>query len=446
MSTYRPGDRTRIGGEEHLRATLTPRDWHPGRMGVEWELLPCRTDGHLAPYRGRCGVGAAFRALAGSGYEAHREGGAVVGLASPGGSFLGLEPGAQVEVATPPLDDLAGLASELRGHFLAVEGAARPQGWAPRAWGLAPRDGPEDLPDVPKARYAILGDHLRRSGPMGRWMMKLTASAQFSLDAPGNRALEDQVDGALKLLPYLAGWLANSPVALGRRGRWKTHRPKIWGRTDRARCGLPPFLFRRGDPVGAWLRYYLGREALFFVRRGRWVRGDGRTFGQVLKAPGALGPLTLEDWVLHTSSAFPDLRYRGYLEVRVADSVPLPILMGAAALCKGLIGDPGRIASWGRLLPDPRPAWTRGDILRAARGGGRWFPACGPEPQELAPGLFREARRGLKALGEEGGLLDTLERSTRRGLCPADGWLRSPGAPWSGPDALGREDGGGDLP
>jgi glutamate--cysteine ligase len=407
-------------------------------MGVEWELLPCLPTGFLAPYLGERGVEGAFLDLAGRGYGPHEERGAVVGLSAPSGAFLGLEPGAQVEVATPALDGLADLESELRTHYLAIQGAAHRAGWVPMPWGLAPRNGPEDLPDVPKERYLLLADHLRRKGSLGRWMMKLTAATQISLDTLGPESLGDQVDGALRLLPYLAGWLANSPVARGRKSRWKTLRPKVWCGTDRARCGLPPFLFRAADPVGEWLRYYLSREALFFVRGGQWHRGDGRAFGQWLKAPGPMGPLTADDWTLHTSTVFPDLRFRGYLELRVADSVPLETLLGASALCKGLLGDPARVRSWRDILPAPGRLSTRRNILAAARGGGEWFPEAGRDPKEAAPDLFREARRGLEALGDDGGYLEPLERSARQGRCPADTWTRHRMRGWSGPDALGK--------
>ena len=217
---------------------------------------------------------------------------------------------------------------------------------------------------------------------------------------------------------------------------WSHLRNGFWYGTDRARCGLPPFLFRATDPVGEWLRYYLSREALFFVRGERWHRGDGRTFGQWLKAPGPLGPLTVDDWILHTSTAFPDLRFRGYLELRVADSVPLETLLGASALCKGLLGDPGRVMSWKDILPAPGLLSTRRNILSAARGGGLWSPAAGRGSRDAAPALFQEARRGLRAFGEDGGHLEPLERSAREGRCPADLWRRHPGSGWSGPDAL----------
>jgi glutamate--cysteine ligase len=435
MSTYEPGEMTPVAGVKHLRETLSPRGVEPGRMGLEWELLPCHPGGRLASYFGPGGVHEAFGTLAKRGYRPHFEGGCVVGLTAPSGSFIGLEPGAQIEVASPPLSALSGLAAELGGQQASVALAAGDLGWTPQPWGLAPRNDAEDLPDVPKERYLLLANHLRRKGRLGRWMMKLSASTQFNLDTPGVEALRVQADGALRLLPYLTGWLANSPVARGRKGPWKTRRPWIWRHTDRGRCGLPLFLFRpSADPVAEWVRYYLGREALFFVREGAWIPGEGRSFRQWMASPGPLAPITLDDWFLHISGAFPDIRYRGYLELRTADSVPLPDLMGAAALCKGLLGDPGRVRSWAGLLPDPHPSRTRENLLRAARGGGKWVPLAGPGPRELAPSLFSEARMGLLALGDDPGWLEPLERSARDGRCPADSWRAIPGGGWSGPE------------
>ena len=403
-------------------------------MGVEWELLPVWPGGRLVSFGGRGGVGRLFGNLAAGGYGAVRERRRIIALEPPGGGLVGLEPGAQVEMASPPVLRLGALETHLRKTGRDLQAGAARLGFELVPWGMAPYGGPEELPDVPKARYALLAEHLRRTGDRGRWMMKLTASTQFALDFLDEEHLRRMTDGALRLLPYLLAATANAPVAAGRRSGHATLRPLVWRRTDPARCGLPAHLFSKTLSAASLARYALGRPALFFVRAGRWVAGDGRSFREVLSRSGPLGPLTLDDWALHVSGLFPDLRMRAYLEVRALDSLPLPLVVGAAALLKGLLA-PHRPSSWPRLLPEPRPAETRRELLRAARLGAAWAPVRGPRPAQVWPRLFAAAGKGLAALGERETLLSPLEVQVASGRCPAQEWTRGTGGLWRGPAA-----------
>ena len=437
MSTYKQGNRPEIKSVDQLRdGLIPPLTSTPGRMGIEWELLPCGPSGELVSYYSGGGISDIFSLLSAAGYPAQLEDGRPIGLDAPRGQFVGLEPGGQIEISTPPRESLSELGTDLEMPLREFRGLTMREGWAPEAWGIAPRNHPEDLPDVPKARYTILAEHLRSRGTLGRWMMKLTAATQFSIDVLDERSVPAHIHGALKLLPCLVGWLANSPVSALEIGGQKTQRPSIWLGTDPGRCGLPPFLFGGGDLVGGFLEYALGRETLFFVRDGVWLKGGGKTFLEWLRDPGPLGPLTMDDWLLHNSSIFTDIRFRGYLEIRVADSVPLDLVLGAGALCKGLLSEPGRIADWGGVLPEPDPSDTPAAIGEAAGMGGAW--PGGPGREDVTRRLFDAARIGLAALGEEPGFLDPLEKFVAGSTCPADLWKWSGGSV-SGPSALGAD-------
>jgi len=257
-------------------------------------------------------------------------------------------------------------------------------------------------------------------------MMKLTASVQLSFDYPDEDGLGRQVAAALRLVPMLVRWTANAPVAKGVYGPDRTHRPSIWSRTDPLRSGLPAFFFRPHGLVDGWLRYALTRPALFFVRDGRWIEGDGRSFEETFAAPRDLGALQYDDWAMHQSTLFTELRIRGYLEVRTLDSLPLPVLMAAAGWLKGLLGDPGRIASWAAGLPEPTPEGFVQALAAATRNGAgfRW---------DAAEALFGAARLGLRAFGEDPDILEPVERLAREGTCPAAFWGLGDDGSWDGP-------------
>lgn len=432
MSTYQPGSSEPIRRFGDLLAVFEPPAPREGRVGAEWELLPLGHDGRRVPYGGGAGVSALLEAVRLEGHRAIREGRHLVALQWKGGGMVGLEPGGQLELASPPTGALVELERFFRSAGRKLARRAEALGFGVEAWGLAPNEPPERLPDIPKLRYGLLAQRLRETGDRGRWMMQLTASTQVSLDYTDEVHLRRGVDGALRLLPYLYAATANAPAALGRRTGWASLRADIWRRTDPTRCGLPTHLFSAHLGYAAAARWALSRPALFFVREGRWIPGDGRTFHEIWMAPGRLGPLTAEDWALHVSGLFPDLRVRGYLEVRVLDSLPLPLVMASAALLKGLLSRRDGFR-WTSSLPSPSPAVTRREFRRAARLGSAWEPEAGPTPAEAWPGLLKAARGGLRDLGDDPAYLEPLAAQIRAGRCPADGWVRAEDGAWRGP-------------
>lgn len=434
MSTFIPGSQNPLRSRADFEAAFEPVSPKEGRLGAEWELLPMGNQGRRVPYSGRTGVSALLERAGKRGYGPIREGRNLTALQLPGGGMVGLEPGAQVELASPPSESLSSLEGFFRGTGRLLSREARNLGFALAPWGVAPNEEPERLPDVPKIRYSLLADHLSRSGDRGRWMMKLTASTQVAMDYCSEEHLRAMTDGLLRSLPYLCAATANAPAALGRQTGWASVRAAIWKRTDPLRCGLPRHIFSPRLGYRALARWAICRPALFFVRDGEWIAGDGRSFEDVWRKPGALGPLTTEDWALHLSGLFPDLRIRGYLEVRVLDSLPLPLLIGSAALLKGLICRQDGF-SWTRSFPAVSSVATRREFLRAARLGARWTPEEGPSPGDAWPKLFRAAKEGLSALGEDPDRLEPLVAQVASGRCPADDWRRDEAGIWRGPSA-----------
>jgi len=432
LSTYEPGSPEPIRRFGDLLALFAPPSPREGRVGAEWELLPMGSDGLRVPYGGKAGLSALLEEVRREGHGALREGRHLVALRWKGGGMIGLEPGGQLELASPPSERLADLGRFFREAGVRLSRGARALGFSLEAWGLLPNETPERLPDVPKVRYRLLAERLRETGDRGRWMMKLTASTQVSLDYLDEEHLRRAVDGVLRVLPYLYAATANAPVALGRPTGWASLRADIWRRTDPARCGLPPHLFSPRLGYASAARWALSRPALFFVRDGNWIPGDGRSFGEIWEAPGPLGPLTAGDWALHVSGLFPDLRMRGYLEVRVLDSLPLPLVLASAALLKGLLARRDGFR-WTAAFPAPSQGETRRELRRAARLGARWEPGTGPAPSRAWPRLLAAARAGLRDLGDEPAALAPLEELLRSRRCPADGWVQDALGGWRGP-------------
>lgn len=444
MSTYVSSDSTPVTSASQLEEHFRLPHPSPGKLGVEWELLPVNEEGRLVPFFGARGVEALLKRLRSPKDGIIEDNGHLIALELPDGGMFELEPGGQVELAAPPKERLADTQAFLRSQVARAEKNARSLGFRLAPWALAPLNAPEDNDDVPKSRYRILASHLRARGDRGRWMMKLTAATQITLDYEDEAHLAEMVRALLPILPYLTALTANAPVYGGRPNGWQTLRPGIWQRTDPDRCGLPDHLFSEGFGFRSLVDYGLSRPAVFFVRDGQWVPGGGRTFAEILDNPGELGPITIADWRLHNTAIFTDLRMRGYLEIRTLDALPLPLIMACAALFKGLLGRRGG-QQWAEAFPRAEAQPLRTALLDAGRLGTAWRPQTGPGLFEGWKMLLDAAMAGLAAQKEPDSYLAPLEELAREKRSPSMGWVQNDDGLWQGPElgiqAAARSDG-----
>jgi glutamate--cysteine ligase len=163
-------------------------------------------------------------------------------------------------------------------------------------------------------------------------MMRQTASIQICLDAGDQPLARWRLLNALA--PYVVAMFANSPMAEGEPTGYQSTRRRIWGALDPSRTGIFP---GDGDPVRQYADFACGASAILlgseqppFASFIDWVSRGG----------------TLDDWHAHLTTLFPEVRPRGYFEVRGCDALPpewyVAPLVFVAALAYG--PDGGRTA------------------------------------------------------------------------------------------------------
>jgi len=85
-----------------------------------------------------------------------------------------------------------------------------------------------------------------------------------------------------------------------------------------------------------YTEYALNVPMYFIVRHGRWIDMTGIPFRRYL-AEGHQGErATMEDWVQHLTTLFPEVRLKKYLEIRCIDQLPAELMLSVPALCKGI--------------------------------------------------------------------------------------------------------------
>jgi len=293
--------------------------------------------------------------------------------------------------------------------------------------GMDPLSALEQIPWMPKRRYGVMRKYLPTRGTLGIQMMKATCTVQANVDYQDETDMGHKLRTALGLSSIVTALFANSPLAAGTQTGRLSMRSHIWTHTDPDRCGLPPWAFDGHWPTyDRYVAYALSVPLFFIVRDGAYLDCAGLPFAEFMEKGFDGHEACIEDWHLHLSTLFPDVRAKTYLETRSADCVPPDLLPALPALWKGVLYDEdARGAAW-----DLVRGWSMDDRLShrdaASRDAlGAAVPGAAYATRDIALELIHIARYGLGRQaaaadhGDESVFLDPLQELAERGLCPA---------------------------
>ena len=417
-----------------------PRDrW---RIGTEHEKFVYRNDDHGAPSWGEAGgIRALLIELQQHGWQPVEEGGNLIALNGADGS-VSLEPAGQFELSGAPLDNLHQTCAETGRHLEQVKAAGEKLGIGFLGLGMWPDKRRDELPIMPKGRYAIMLRHMPRVGSMGLDMMLRTCTIQVNLDYASEADMVKKFRVGLALQPLATALFANSPFTEGKPNGFLSYRSHIWSDTDPARTGMLPFVFEDGFGYERYADYMLDVPMYFVYREGRYIDAAGLSFRDFLKGELSVLPgekPSLDDWNDHLSTAFPEVRLKTFLEMRGADGGPWNKICALPAFWVGLLYDDAALdAAWDLVkdwsLEDRqtlRDAVPRLALDAPLPGGGRLGDIAGQVLDIAHAGLA--ARGRANAMGDnETGFLDPLREIVRSGKVPAQVLLDRYNGEWAG--------------
>jgi glutamate--cysteine ligase len=283
------------------------------------------------------------------------------------GAGISLEPGGQFELSGGPVETIHETDAELEAHFSAIKTVAALLGIDFLSLGESPKWALNEIPLMPKQRYAIMARYMPKVGWRGLEMMFRTCTVQANFDYSGEADMVKKLRVSSALQPVATALFANSPLSEGKLNGFLSDRSEIWRHTDPNRTGMLPFVFEPGMSFERYVDYALS-VPMYFVKRGdiyHDVAGanfDDLLQGRLTQLPGERA--TLADWANHLSTIFPEVRLKRYLEIRGADSGPRPFLTALPALFAGLLYEQNALnAAW-----DLVKVWSEVDReqLRAA--------------------------------------------------------------------------------
>jgi glutamate--cysteine ligase len=345
--------------------------------------------------------------------DRHLEPAEVLGAAMAGGPLpcagvITVEPGGQIELATPPIDPWWGALDALRVDGAALRQRLSDAGFATLAAGLDPFREPART--LSRPRYDAMQAYFDEWGPEGRRMMSSCASIQVNLDSGDEATLARRWDLAHRIGPAMAATFACSPGPLHRSERLAT-----WNAMDPTRT--KPVL-ASGRLTEDWTEYVL--EARLMLLHDDDDRCEPVavpiTFGEWIDQGIAGRRPTMSDLDYHCTTLFPPVRPRGWLEVRWLDCLPAGLAEVASAAVTALLidDDAGAEALDACAGVDGRASWATTASLgtqdRALAGAGGWLlsVAASALDRSGAPDMWAEA------------VAEAAERWPAKGRSPSD--------------------------
>lgn len=415
------------------------KDW---RIGTEHEKF-CYTLDDLKPlpYEGPRGVRAVLEALIQMGWSPVLEAGNVIALTDATGGAISLEPGGQLELSGAPLESIHQTCTEVSHHLRQCKQIGAALDIAFLGLGFTPNWRREDIPWMPKGRYAIMRDYMPKRGTLGLDMMLRTCTVQVNLDFGSEADMIKKFRTSLALQPLATALWASSPFIEGKPSGFLSYRSQIWTDTDPDRTGILPFVFEETMSFERYVDYVLDVPMYFVYRDGRYIDASGQSFrdfmaGRLPALPGEYP--SLGDWADHLTTVFPEVRMKRYLEMRGADGGPWRRLCALPAFWVGLLYDDAALEAAWELVKD----WTIDDHARlrqeVPRLGLRTALAHGTL-RDLARDVLDLARQGLNRRGrlddqgrDETIYLEALRFAAETGKTPADELLEAYHGRWQG--------------
>ncbi len=335
------------------------------------------------------------------------------------------EPGGQIEFSCAPMRTPAAAYEATARALDGLESALAEHGVRLISLGANPWASPGEVALQTEAiRYVCMDRYFATIGPAGELMMRRTCAAHINLDLgpPAKTVLRWQA--SQMLAPVALATFAFSPLEGGMHKGLASLRGTAWRDLDHSRTGFPESFVNDpgGRPEDHYADFALAARVMFVRTRDQWIPQTRRVSFAEWVRDGIDGRRpTLDDWHYHLTTLFPEVRAKGFLELRSADAQARPFrsvpLTWWAAL---LLDDQNLGAVIERLcgtVGELRQRWERAaqeglrDLALAADAKALFALASEAVLRAPRGHYSQEMVRAFVAFGE---------RFALRGRCPAD--------------------------
>ena len=264
---------------------------------------------------------------------------------------VSLEPSCQFEISINPYSSLAVIESVYREFQELWEPIFRERGYSVVTSGNLPsveqgKVHPDEITLTPKKRYQYMDAYFRQSGKYGKYMMRASASTQVSVDYSSESDLVRKLRVLQKISPVLMLMMENKTDAGSTLPDVpdKPHLFRIqeWDDLDPDRTGFFPHSLE-ADFGYEQIANVVYHTPLILLTDNGTTSYVGNKNAEDLLNEGVISEEELDQTRRKNltehfrSMGFFHFRIKKYIEIRVADSVPINKALGYVALLKGIV-------------------------------------------------------------------------------------------------------------
>ena len=262
----------------------------------------------------------------------------------PTGDHFLFEPGGQVEIRTSPCDSAAELDSHLQSMQEILKQITKSKKIHFGQTGFNPMDEILNIGNqIDKTRYRAMEKYLDSISPFGRKMMLQTCSMHVNIEIGSDENTRvKRITAANLLVPFVTALFSNSPHKGSDSKIFKAYRSYLWQNLDHSRTGILPInkvlnTLREEDLVELYLAFALNAPLIYIQNLGDKVLPKNYTLNCWLENPIEGVFPDIWDFENHLSLLFPEVRIRGYLELRSVDAPPIEWQMVPVCFYSGLL-------------------------------------------------------------------------------------------------------------
>ncbi len=271
----------------------------------------------------------------------------IIGAKDNSGSSISLEPGCQMEISIKPLENILDIDLLLTKYVDLLDKIANIYDVCFLGYGVSPYSNVDEISLLPKKRYEIMNDYLPHCsyGELCQKMMRKTAGIQVNVDYTDNNDAYQKMKFLNLVMPFMSGLFSNSPIENNFLTENKSQRSYIWQYTGKNRCNLfYKDVFKgfnqKKNIFKNYLKAILDVPMIFIERNKKIIPINGKiNFLQFLNEGFENHFATMDDYILHQSLCFPDIRLKKCIEIRNHDSQNPKMALALCAFYKGLLQD-----------------------------------------------------------------------------------------------------------
>lgn len=268
----------------------------------------------------------------------------IIGANLKNGSSISLEPGCQLEISLSPKKDILSIDSELNKIVSLLDKIALAYDVIFVGYGISPTSNIDEIPLLQKRRYEVMDKFLpsQTFGELAQKMMRQTAGIQINLDYKNAKDAFYKLKFYNLIMPFMMGLCANSSFENNKLTNKKSYRAHVWNYTGSQRCNIyyknifNGFMAKKNS-IKNYIFSILDIPMIFIERNDEIIEINGKiTFREFMKNGYLDYFATFEDYILHQSLCFPDVRLKKCLEIRNHDSNNPKMALALCAFYKGL--------------------------------------------------------------------------------------------------------------